>query len=278
MRTATCAMLLTILAGSAAALDFQLSATAGMGFSAGSSNSPVWGYELASWERTETASGDYLYDNYNDEYVSFGNGLKFDLEFALMLNDNVGVILGSGVSFLGGRIIEQIEHEDDGTQWSLELELDGNYVPLVMGMRLSAELGRVEPYAYIAPGLFFPVGIGGDALESETGQADELTEIEVDVATGFGITGGIGVAIPMGKNLGFRVELCPTYAFARVEEVTTVTTGNGSTYTVRTIYRDDEAILPSPSISLLSATFYNHGRPTLSFSSVGARCGILISF
>ncbi len=88
---------------------------------------------------------------------------------------------------------------------------------------------------------------------------------------GFGIASGLGLLIKLSDTFGMKFECAPTFAYARVKEITIEDrNGNKETY----IYLKNEENLPDGT----SNTIYRHGGPTYSLSSVSAKVGILFDF
>lgn len=271
-KTSTIPALLLLMVLEAIALDFEIGANIGLGFSVGGDDDFRFSwltFDLDSYERDEVVGGTepYSYDYYRDEYIGFGGGMKLDVDAALLLNDHIAVVLASGISLFGGERLEQVTHFVDGTTQTFELDFDGYYVPVTLGLRMSAELGRIEPYLYVAPGLIIPFGVSAYGEDDAPNTATVVYEAEMSVNPGFGVTGGVGVRIPVNRSLDVRVEFCPTYAFARLTEMYVVT---GTTTTTITYERNDESVPTGPD--------YQHGGPLLSVSSLAGKVGVVFSF
>jgi len=198
---------------------------------------------------------------WKDVYASLGNGIKLDIDGTYLLNDNFGIMFGTGFSMLGGYRTENV------TQiYTASRKIIGNFVPITAGLKFYTGKGNVMPYLHVAPGVFIPVGVHG---ESEYN--DSTTEISRKYVPGFCISSGIGLLLKVTNVVGLKMECTPFYGLSRIKEET-LKRSNGTEST--TIYLKDEENLPSPS----NNKTYTHGGPTHSFSSIAAKMGVVLSF
>jgi len=267
------ALLVAVVAAQTLAANIEVRALLGGGFSAGRDGGQALGYNLASYTRTETSLGVFDTSEWNDEYASFGNGLKIDADVTMYLNDNFGVMAALGISFLGGRKIEQETTDLLGDVTTDEIELNGGCLPILVGVKFKTSLSKVAPYLYLATGIYIPLGIGGDVLITGTGPDVEI-EMDAKMSAGWGVSAGLGAVYQVNDKIGICAEFAPTYAFARVKELETKTTISGVSVTTTEIFERDEASLPNAS----GNTTYVHGGPMLSLSSVAIKVGVVMEF
>ena len=247
--------------GEVLAAGFQLGFGGGYGFGAGRQDVGS-SYEVNS-------NGDYT--KYRDVRASYGNGIKLDLDATILFNDNFGLIIGTGFSMLGGYKLT-----GKGPDWEGETKMRANYLPITAGIKLQAGSGNVQPYLYIAPGIFIPIGTKGTDIFKAEGQPDEEDKMEEKYALGFGVSSGLGFLIKVSKVLGLKFECAPTYLFARLKEIR-YEWDDGSKTTI--ILKKNEKKLPEDDITDPDdETYYYHGAPMFSFSSIAAKFGFLFSF
>jgi len=193
-----------VIAGQVTAVDIQLGFAAGYGFASG---------------RDEVASS-YIMDNngelieYKNNLASYGNGVKFDIDLTIFLNNTLGIMFGTGFSMLGGYSYEQ----DDPIFGDREGKYRANYLPISGGLKFQAGWNRLSPYVFVAPGLFIPIGVNGEVKNYNLQNEYTTTEYEYKFAPGFGISSGIGMLLELSDGLRIRFEFAPTYAFARLTE------------------------------------------------------------
>ena len=99
--------------------------------------------------------------------------------------------------------------------------------------------------------------------------ADTKQDVSEKFALGFGVSSGMGVLLQVTNKLGIKAECSPTYAFARLKEITYEQDGQKQTI----IFKKDEKVLPDDTAT---KTYY-HGAPMYSFSSIAAKVGLLIN-
>lgn len=247
--------------GEVLAAGFQLSFGGGYGFAAGRQ------YVGSNYEMDT----DTTYESWKDVRSSFGSGIKFDLDATILFNDNFGLIMGTGISILGGFKLEGKDPTSESTQ-----KMRGNYLPITVGLKLQAGNGKLLPYVYIAPGLFIPLGVKGEYTYKEEGLPEEKNETTTKFALGLGVSSGLGFLLNLSNSFGIKFECAPTYAFARLKE-TTMEYDDGSKATF--IYKKNEEDLPDDDIDDPDdITYYYHGAYMYSFSSIAAKVGLLLSF
>lgn len=209
------------------------------------------------------------YSEYKDLYYSLGKGLKAGIDFSIYLNDNVGIYFSSGFSFVGVYNDIEQKYTYEGEKSKYNTSIKANFLPINVGLKLKSGTGKVSPYVYIAPGLYIPIGVNGEAEYEEGGVTDKAT-YKIKYAPGFGIASGIGLKINLSDAFGFKFEFAPTLASARVKEAEAELDGEKYTY----IFKKNEADLPEDT----NDTYYYHGGPKHSFSSLSAKIGVLIGF
>jgi len=199
---------------------------------------------------------------YDEVYSSGGNGIKINGSATYYLNDNLGILVVAGGSCFGGYHTKYPAGS--------EFFIDSYYGVVNLGLKLKTKMGRVSPYVYIAPGLFFPAE-SGIFDDNRAGYPTESSDISIKYAPGFGFTAGMGVMVALGDRTGLVAELAPTYAFADEKEHT-FTSEDG--FNSRTVYLNETSTLPANT----GNTTYLHGRPRRSFSSIAPKIGMYFSF
>lgn len=247
--------------GELLAAGFQLGFGGGYGFAAGRDNVGE------SYE----ADTDTTYDSWKDVRASFGSGIKFDIDATILFNDNFGLIMGTGISFLGGYKLEQ---EDPTIKYTEKVR--GTYLPITAGLKLQAGNRNLLPYVYIAPGLFIPLGVNGEATYKVEGSPEEKYELTTKFALGLGVSSGLGFLLKFSNSFGMKFECAPTYAFARLKE-RAVEDEDGNKITV--VYKKNEEDLPDDELDDPDdIILYERGADMYSFSSIAAKVGLLLSF
>ena len=174
--------------------------------------------------------------------------------------------MGTGFSMLGGYTTES-----KTPTASSKSELKANYLPITLGLKLQAGNGNFLPYLYIAPCVFIPLGVHSEGIIKYEGQEDRKSETTYKFAAGFGVSSGIGLQLKLSDVLGMKIECSPTFAFARMKEMTTEDyQGNKSTL----VYKKDATDLPESTPEKM----YLHGAPMYPFSSIAAKFGLLLDF
>ena len=196
---------------------------------------------------------------WKDVYGSGGNGVKIMAEAAFFLNENIGIMAMAGYSMNGGFTSTQTYND-----FTIVYKTTASYVPVNLGLKIRAKLGNIMPYVYMAPGLYFPKE---KTNRTWTNQPDDNKTYTF--AMGFGFTAGVGAALMISDNIGVKLEVNPTYAFANVKQMTD---DNGILGTTTTFYQNDT---PTPTLNGTN-TVYQHGQPRISFSSVALRLGVFI--
>lgn len=202
----------------------------------------------------------YQVTKYEEVYASGGNGLKIGAEAAYFFLDNIGIMVASGYSMLGSYTTEN----NDPTTAD-KLTVTTSFVPVNVGLKLRAKIGRFVPYMYLAPGLYYPKKSGTETI---TGQTDIKWTWEYD--RGFGFTAGIGAVYTIAGKIGAKLEITPTYVFANQTKY--ASEQDGTTHT--TVYWNDKEQLPTSG----GEPVYKHGQPRDSFSSIAVRAGICYGF
>ncbi len=277
------AVVVTAAVSSSIAANFELGINAGYGFGMGSGYTY---YANETYKETPEAERRSEHSEYKPVYISFGKGLKIDINADIYFNDNFGLTLLSGISTLSKYEITE-KDETPGDKSEEITTTSASYVPVNLGFKVKADLGKITPYAYVAPGVAFPVGtkaeIENTETEAEEGEAAVVTktktEIEATYAPGFIISSGLGLIVNVSDNIGIKFEFAPTVGSARLKEEKR-TYKNGSTST--TIYEKD-AKLPNDKrdqsgSEVTHNTNYSHSNQKTSLSSAALKIGIQIAF
>jgi len=243
--------------GQVTAVDIQLGFAAGYGFASGRDEAAV--------SFTVDDNGEYI--DYKNILASYGNGVKFDIDLTICLNNTVGIMFGTGFSMLGGYSYDrEIPNGNDR-----EGKYRANYLPVTGGLKFQAGWNRLSPYVFVAPGLFIPIGVNGEVKRYNPQNEYTTTEYEYKFAPGFGISSGIGMLLELSDGLRIRFEFAPTYAFARLTEEKEIDSDGEVKIT---IYKKNETDLPEDS----GNTEYERGADMYSFSSIAAKLGIVLAF
>jgi hypothetical protein len=205
-----------------------------------------------------------VYTNYEEVYASGGEGLKMTGEIAYFFNNNIGVIASSGYSMLGGYSTETKSPMDTNYRTTTS-----RYLPVNIGVKIRAKMGILEPYIYLAPGVYFP------QKESESIEIQVLPYPPPPVtrdtikktfhyAPGWGVSAGIGAVLRVSEKVGIRLEITPTYAFAR--QTSYVQEGGGAP---GTYYYRDTPSLGGSGFDLVEA-------PRDSYCSAAVKAGVCL--
>jgi hypothetical protein len=194
---------------------------------------------------------------YDEVYASRGAGLKLGGEVVYFFNENMGIMVASGYSMLGKYSTEKKEPGD-----TTQSTTTSRYLPINLGLKFKAKMGIVEPYLYVAPGIYFPKQI--NTLISTSGP--DTFKTTYSYALGWGVSSGIGAVIRVSEKVGIKLEITPTYAFAKQSQFVVEHKGQKMT----TIFKEDTAQLPAST----SDTQYQSDAPRDSYSSVAVRAGV----
>ena len=219
----------------------------------------------------------YVCTEYNDLYKTLGNGIKADLNITFFFNETIGLMFASGISLLGGFKSENTLHYLDGTKREYNRDMSAIHIPINIGIKLKAEYSNFIPFLYIAPGLYIPIGVTVDGTRKNPGEPDYNTTRKYKFAPGFGITAGVGGIIRVGDRLGLKLEVTPTYASARIKEMTYKYESGGVQYTSKEIYEKNEKNLKESTSVGNTYTRYLHGIPKFPFHSIAAKAGIVLA-
>jgi outer membrane protein W len=245
-------------------LKWEAGANLGYGLGVGGQNSGFGGGSLANTE--QDLAGNYT--KYDEIYASGGNGLKINVEGNCFFNDNLGVMLVSGISFLGGFDEKQVA-PFGGVLITSETTISTGYVPINIGLKLKTTMGKFTPYVYLAPGMYICFGSG---TNKTTGQAN--TDIAISFNPGWGFTGGLGAMYALNDKWGLKAEITPTYAFANLTQMSATQGGNKTTF----IYQNNTPTVPDPSGPASDRKIYDHSQPKVPFSSVALNIGATYDF
>jgi outer membrane protein W len=215
------------------------------------------GTALAGKSYTIEQNGtNYNYAKYEVIYASGGEGLKMTGQITYFFNDNIGVMVASGYSMLGGYSTEKIEPLD--TNYST---ITSRYLPINIGVKFKTKMGIIEPYIYLAPGVYFPQKTSDSTaihvLPFGGGITRDTINTTVYYALGWGVSAGIGAVLRVSEKVGITLEITPTYAFAKQTKYEQKGGGSPGTY----VYKDNEA------------SSYGDA-PVDSYSSVAVKAGL----
>jgi hypothetical protein len=202
-------------------------------------------------------------------YGGRGNGFKTMADLVFYINENFGVIAMSGYSWHGGYSTAS-QRTTDGLYVNTD-SVRSSYVPVNIGLKFRTKMGKITPYMYLAPGLYFPKEkeiysqvTPGLVLPDET--------YTYSFSAGFGFTAGVGAAIAVTDNIGVKLEITPTYAFANVTQYTDQKSGQA---TATYVFLNNTATLPK---NPPPNTYYQFDQPRHTFNSVALKLGGYIDF
>jgi hypothetical protein len=245
-----------VIVEQASAVDLQLGFAAGYGFASGR--------DEVSPSYVMNSDGEYI--EYKNNLASYGNGIKFDVDLTIFLNNTLGIMVGTGFSMLGG-----YSYEREDPAGNSDGKFRSFYLPLTGGLKLQAGFNKISPYIFVAPGLFIPIGVNSVINTDNLLTGYTTTEYEYKFAPGFGISSGIGMLLGLTDGLKIRFEFAPTYAFARLTERKRI--ADDGTVTV-IVYKKNKTDIPENS----GNTSYTRGADMFSFSSIAAKFGIVLGF
>jgi hypothetical protein len=210
-------------------------------------------------------------------YSSFGNGVKLGVRGTIYLTQNIGVMLGAGVSAMGGPTRKDTRIDSINT-YTTTREYSSTHIPINLGLKGRANIGALSPYAYCTPGIYVPVSFKYKYTSTQPNSS--TTETEYSFAPGFGVASGIGFGVKINSNISFNMELFADFATASYKEtISETTTSSGKVTTRTTTYVNDKADLtPTQTDANGNTTSEQAGQPNLPFSSAGAKIGIGIKF
>jgi hypothetical protein len=166
-----------------------------------------YGASLVGQNIERDSSGSTI--KYEQVYASGGRGVKIRGEVVYFFNENVGIMVASGYSMKSNYTTEIKDPFG-----AITLKGTTSYLPINIGLKFRAKMGimgiNVVPYAYVAPGIFFP-----KKTETATDPTNGTTVLTYSYAKGgFGVSAGVGTAVMLSNSVGIKVEFSPTYAFA----------------------------------------------------------------
>ena len=200
---------------------------------------------------------------YEDVFASGGKGIKLTGEITYFFNDNIGIMASSGYSTGGGYTTEIKMPSDTYTCTAAT-----SYLPVNIGVKFKAKFGIIEPYLYLAPGVYFPKKTSDSTeihVSPYTGVTRDDIKITYTYAMGWGISAGFGAMLRVSEKVGIKLEIAPTYAFAKRTKFETEIAGIKHTY----IY-DETAPLPGNTAD----TDYLRGTPIDSYCSASVKAGV----
>ncbi|MBN2188817.1 MAG: hypothetical protein JW699_05140 [Chitinispirillaceae bacterium] len=206
----------------------------------------------ASWTTTK----------YEEVYSPGGAGLKMGGEVTFFLNDNMGFMVASGYSMFGGYSTEMNQPSD-----SVQNTIHSSYLPINVGLKIKAKMGIIEPYLCMAPGVYFPKR-DSSFIHATDVQRDTI-KTTYFYALGWGVSASVGAVIRISEMVGIKLEITPTYAFAKQSRKEKVEKGITYTY----IFKDDATEFP-PNNQV--NTWYVHDAPRDSYNSVAVKVGVCV--
>lgn len=204
----------------------------------------------------------YMTTKYEEVYLPGGAGLKIGGEVTYFLNENIGIMAASGYSMLGGYSTKNMDQQPSDT---VQNTIHSSYLPINIGVKFKTKIGIIEPYCYLAPGVYFPKRDSTSIHSSTTGR--DTTKITYSYALGWGFSAGIGAVIRVSEKVGIKLEITPTFAFARQSQYVKEFGGTTSTY----IYKDNMAPIPATN---KDNTWYIRNAPRDLYSSVAVKAGV----
>jgi outer membrane protein W len=184
-------------------------------------------------------------------------------EVTYFLNDNIGIMAASGYSMLGDYSMKKEKPLDTLQNTITSL----GYLPINIGVKFKAKMGKMEPYLYLAPGIYFPGKRDSTAVHA-TDLRRDTTKITTSYSMGWGVFAGIGAVVMVSEKVGIKLKILPTFAFATRSQYVSEYMGAKYTY----IYKDDRAGLPANTTD----TGYGHDAPRDSYSSIAVKAGVCL--
>jgi len=185
-------------------------------------------------------------------------------EVTYFFNENIGVMVASGYSMLGGGYSMKKEKPLDTLLYTIA---SPSHLPINIGVKFKAKMGKIEPYLYLAPGIYFPGKRDSTSIHA-TDLMRDTTKITTSYSMGWGVSAGIGAVVMVSQKVGIKLEILPTFAFATRSQYVWEYKGTKCTY----IYKDGWAGLPPNTTD----TRYCHDAPRDSYSSVAVKAGVCI--
>jgi hypothetical protein len=210
---------------------------------------------------------------WKDVYASLGNGLKAMVDFTYYLNESFGVMLMSGYSGLlveGGYVTES----DFGT-FGMKNTVKTSYIPVNIGIKIrgGTMMGKIRPYVYVAPGIYFPKMEETNTLTGLLAKPDD--NVTYKFSLGMGFSAGVGAVFALSDAMGIKLEVQPTYAQANITEYTETLVDQSYNATTTTyVFENDKTTLKDPEPN----TIYRHGQPRRTFKSVAVKLGMCYGF
>jgi hypothetical protein len=213
---------------------------------------------------------------YEDVYGSKGNGFKAVLDVTCYLNESLGIIAMSGYSGkVFGKMSGGYSTEFQWGTWGGGSTVKTSYMSVSLGIKVrgASIMKSIRPYAYIAPGLYFPKR---DDIQSLTGVlAAPDDHVTYTYSTGWGFTAGVGAVYSITDQIGVKLEISPTFAYANITQYTYT---HGASLTKETyIFKNDTKDQDFPQ-NPPSGTFYRHGQPRDRFNSLDIKLGACYDF
>jgi hypothetical protein len=208
-------------------------------------------------------NANYTPTKYEEIYSPGGAGVKIMGEVTYFLNENMGIMVASGYSTLGGYSMEMKQPLD-----TVHNTIHSGYLPINLGVKFKVKMGIIEPSLYLAPGVYFPKRDSSYIHFMDLGSfiSRDTTKVTYHYTLGWGVSAGIGAVLMVSEKVGITLEVTPTYAFAKQTKY--VWESKGITKT--TVFQDDKPKLSDDQ----GSTTYAHDAPHDSYSSIAVKAGV----
>jgi hypothetical protein len=216
-----------------------------------------------------------------NSYGTRGNGYKIVGQGVLYLNENFGIMAISGYSWGGGYSNSDSVYNSGGRIliWYKDVfKWTSSSVSVNLGLKFRTKIGKIMPYVYAAPGLYFPPEKETHSSFSFGDPLPYNTTIRTySFSTGFGFTAGVGAAITVFDRIGVKVEIAPTYAIANITQYIERTTNILGSDTTHTYIFKKNGANPAPANPAPNTTYIS-GQPRHEFNSLAFKFGVYYSF
>jgi hypothetical protein len=230
----------------------------------------------------DSVGSKYQYDTngnvvkWEDLYSSMGKGIKVTGQATFYINESFGIM---GMAGYSGKIFGigagGYTTEMSYPTWGNKNTIETSCFQVNLGIKIrGSAMGKIRPYVYIAPGIYFPKREETQAVTGIFGTNDPDDKVVYKFSTGLGFTAGLGAVYSLTDNIGIKLEFSPTYAYANITEYTfTQVTGYGTTTTTY-VFTNDATTIPNST----GSKQYRRGQPRRTFNSVALRLGMTYGF
>ena len=188
------------------------------------------GTSLVGQNIANNVNGDMI--KYDQVYASEGKGTKIMGEVAFFPFENIGNY--GCIRIFAEEQLYLLFYDPSGGL--LSSKGTTSYLSINIGLKFRAKLGIVEPYAYVAPGIYLPHKTVDTTSTPTSGVGGMTYTSTYTYAIGFGVAAGVGakVILPFfSDRVGIKVEFAPTYAFANPTKYSEHTSNGTTTYTFK---------------------------------------------